>query len=54
MPTPVTNPMEQITRSHLKIIDFNHSRMFNLDDSPFRIRQRRRTIREDQTDEDVW
>jgi len=36
------NPMEHIMESQLKIIDFNHSRMFNLDDSPFRVRQSRR------------
>lgn len=48
------NPMEHIARAQLKIIDFNHSRMFNLDDSPFRIRKRRRTVREDMTDDDVW
>ena len=48
------NPMEHIARAQLKIIDFNHSRMFNLDDSPFRIRKRRRTTREDMTDDDVW
>ena len=32
------NPMEHIMESKLKIIDFNHSRMFNLDDSPFSVR----------------
>lgn len=46
--------MAQIVKAQLKIIDFNHSRMFNLDDSPFRIRQRRRTLRQDITDEEVW
>ena len=46
--------MEHITKAQLKIIDFNHSRMFNLDDSPFRVRKRRRTLREDITDEEVW
>jgi len=35
----INNPMKRVTGSQIKIIDFNHSRMFNLDDSPFRVRQ---------------
>ena len=48
------NPMGHIMESQLKIIDFNHSRMFNLDDSPFRVRQRharRMKEKEDMTDD---
>jgi len=34
----IDDPMKRVTGSLIKIIDFNHSRMFNLDDSPFRVR----------------
>lgn len=48
------NPLDHIKESQLKIIDFNVSRMFNLDDSPFRIRKRQRTQSKEITDEQMW
>lgn len=49
-----TNPMARVTGCQLKIIDFNHSRMFNLDDSPIRIRRTRSNIQSDLTDSEAW
>ena len=46
--------MNHISKCELKIIDFNHSRMFNLDDSPFRVRQRTRILRDKMTEDEVW
>lgn len=42
--------------SQLKIIDFNHSRMFNLDDSPFRVRYSSRFMESKVklSDEQMW
>jgi len=48
------DPMNHIKESQLKIIDFNHSRMFCLDDSPFRIRKRRRSTNANMTEMQVW
>lgn len=47
----VANPMDHIKNAHLKIIDFNHSRMFNLDDSPIKIRQRNLRLSDTMTEE---
>ena len=48
--------MEHIMESQLKIIDFNHSRMFNLDDSPFRVRYSSRFMESKVklSDEQMW
>ena len=48
------NPMERIARSQLKIIDFNQSRIFELDDSPFIRRKHRLSQVESMTEEQVW
>ena len=53
-PASVTNPMEKITKSQLKIIDFNHSRMFTLDDSPFIRRKEKINERKSLTEDELW
>lgn len=45
--------MEKITKAQIKIIDFNHSRMFTLDDSPF-IRRKAAFKKASFTEEDIW
>ena len=46
--------MDQVMNAQLKIIDFNHSRMFKLEDSPYKIRKRCQDLRIDVTEEEVW
>ena len=54
-PQGVHNPMDHVMNAQLKIIDFNHSRMFRLNDSPFSIRKRRRALgTTNQTEEEFW
>lgn len=54
-PASVTNPMDKITKSQIKIIDFNHSRMFTLDDSPFIRRKETFSKRKKSlTEDELW
>ena len=50
----LTNPMDHIKQAQLKIIDFNASKMFNLDDSPIKTRQRNLKLDKKMTEEQVW
>lgn len=45
-----------LATAQVKIIDFNHSRLFNIDDSPFRIRKRTKhpLNSSGKTEEQVW
>lgn len=46
--------MARVLGCHLKIIDFNHSRMFNLADSPIRIQCSRTNLKANLTDQEAW
>jgi len=46
--------MEQISHCQLKVIDFNHARMFQLEDSPFRLHHKRKNLPENLTDCQIW
>ena len=46
--------MDHVKNAQIKIIDFNHSRMFKLDDSPYLIRRRYCELRTDVTEDEVW
>lgn len=47
--------MASLQGCQLKVIDFNHSRMFTLDDSPIRVRRLRAFSKEDElTEQEKW
>lgn len=46
--------MDHIKQAQLKIIDFNASKIFNLDDSPIKTRQRNLKLDKKMTEEQVW
>lgn len=49
------SPMARLKGCQLKIIDFNHSKMFNPDDSPVRVRMARAFFKETElTEEQKW